>query len=78
MTDETDPTPPPRAADARAKPRCTLIHENGNVFSIVGRVRRALRNAGQADRAREFVDRAFAAKSYDEVLAMLDEYVDIR
>ena len=78
MTDEPNPTPPPRPANAHPKPRCTLLHEDGNVFNIVGRVRRALRNAGQSDRAREFVDRAFAAKSYDEVLAMLDEYVDVR
>ena len=78
MSDPSNDPTPRRDADPRPKPRCTLLHEDGNVFNIVGRVRRALRNAGQADRAREFVDRAFAARSYDEVLAMLDEYVDVR
>lgn len=63
---------------ARPKPRCVLLNRDGNVFTIIGRVRAALRSAGQADRAREFVERATAAKSYDEVLAMLDEFVDIR
>ncbi len=78
MSDGGSDTGAPRGADPRPKPRCVLLNEDGNVFNVVGCVRRALRNAGQADRAREFVERAFAAKSYDEVLAMLDEYVDIR
>ena len=33
------------------KPPCKLIGEDGNVFSIIGRVRRALTAAGQEDRA---------------------------
>jgi hypothetical protein len=61
-----------------AKPRCTLLREDGNVFGVIGRVRRALKNAGQAERATEFVQRAFAAKSYDEVLCLVMEYVDVR
>jgi hypothetical protein len=65
-------------SDERAlpKPRCRLIGGDGNVFHVIGRVRAALRNAGQTERARDFTERAFAAKSYDEVLAMLHEYVD--
>lgn len=78
MSEPTDDAAPLRAEDPRTKPRCALLGDDGNVFAVIGRVRRALRNAGQTDRAREFVDRAFAAKSYDEVLAMLPEYVDVR
>jgi hypothetical protein len=47
------------------------------VFSIVGRVKRALERDGQPDRAREFVRLAFASKSYDEVLALCLEYVEV-
>ena len=64
-------TPNPR------KPRCHLIETDGNVFSIIGRVRRALEQDGQHDPARKFVKRAFESKSYDEVLALCLEYVEI-
>ena len=47
------------------------------MFSIIGRVRRALEQAGQSDRAREFVKRAFASRAYDEVLALCLEYVEV-
>lgn len=60
------------------KPVAHLVGEDGNVFHVIGVVRRALRNAGQADRAREFVERASGARSYDEVLAMLHDYVEVR
>jgi len=60
------------------KPPCRLVGEDGNVFNVIGRVRRALNDAGQGDRAREFVRRAMAAQSYDEVLGLCWEYVDVR
>jgi hypothetical protein len=66
------PDPAPR------KPRCRLTGTDGNVFAVIGFVRRALRNAGQIERAREFVERAGAARSYDEVLRLCFEYVDVR
>jgi hypothetical protein len=47
------------------------------VFSIIGRVRRALEYDGQRNRAREFVKRAFLARSYEEVLVLCQEYVDV-
>jgi hypothetical protein len=59
------------------KPIVTLIGEDGNVFSIIGIVARALKKVGQADKAKEFTEKAFAAHSYDEVLAMLSEYVEV-
>jgi len=40
------------------------------VFAVIARVKRALEQDGQPDRAREFVKRAFESKSYDEVLAL--------
>lgn len=49
----------------------------GNVFSIIGRVKRAAEQDGQPDRAREFVKRAFASTSYYEVLALCLEYVRV-
>jgi len=58
------------------RPRCRLVGTDGNVFAIIGAVKRALRDAGQHEAASDFVQRAFRSKSYDEVLALLVEYVD--
>lgn len=58
------------------KPPCKLVGENGNAFNIIARVRRALLNDGQPERAQEWVDRATSAKSYDEVLQLVFAYVD--
>ena len=62
---------------APEKPACKLVGEDGNVFNVIGLVRRALVAAGQPDRATEFVRRAFAAGSYDAVLQLCFEYVEV-
>jgi len=60
------------------KPPCKLVGEDGNVFIVIGLVRRALLKAGQEAAAKEFVQRAFKARSYDEVLTLCMEFVDVR
>ncbi len=59
------------------KPKVKLTGEDGNVFSIIGRISGALKKAGQADKAKEFTDKAFAAGSYDEVLQLAMTYCDV-
>lgn len=59
------------------KPSCKLIGEDGNVFNVIGRVSRSLKNAGLKERADDFVKRAFSAKSYDEVLSLAMDYVEV-
>ncbi len=59
------------------KPKVKLTGEDGNVFSIIGRISGALTKAGQADKAKEFTDKAFAAGSYDEVLQLAMTYCDV-
>lgn len=54
-----------------------LSGEDGNAFSIIGRVSKALKRAGEAELAKEFTDKAFAAGSYDEILRLCMEYVDV-
>ena len=76
-TMDSDAGPDP-VGDSPAKPPCRLVGEDGNVFNVIGRVKRALKDAGQPDRAREFVQKAFGSKSYDEVLALCMDYVDVR
>ena len=59
------------------RPPCRLVGTDGNVFAIIGKVQQVLRNAGQHERATEFVRRAFAAGSYDAVLQLCFEYVEV-
>jgi N-formylglutamate amidohydrolase len=60
------------------KHRCRLIGENGNIFNLMGIVSKTLKEAGESEKAEEMIQRITnQAKSYDEALAMLMEYVDI-
>lgn len=59
------------------KPPCKLLGEDSNVFAIIGSVRKALKRAGQRERAEEFTKRATSSHSYDEVLNLLDDYVEV-
>ena len=59
------------------KPTCRLIGEDGNVFNLIGLTSRTLKEAGQRAEAKEFTERAFACHSYDAVLTLIGEYVDI-
>ncbi len=59
------------------KPSCQLVGTDGNVYSVIGNVCRALKQAGQHDSAAEFKTKAFASESYDAVLALCFEYVEV-
>ena len=58
------------------KPSVLLSGEDGNIFSIVGRCRRALKRAGQPDKADELSAKVTEAGSYDEALQIIMGYVD--
>lgn len=59
------------------KPDCKLTGTDGNVFAIIGRVSKVLEKAGQTDKALEFEKKAFACASYNEVLKLTNEYVEV-
>lgn len=58
-------------------PKCKLIGEDGNVFNIIGKVSRTLKDNGLEKEAKEFTEKAFHSTSYDEVLRLCMEYVDV-
>lgn len=61
------------------KPPCELVGKNGNIFSLMGIASRTLKEHGQREKASEMCDRIQTeAKSYDEALCILMEYVDVR
>ena len=59
------------------KPPCQLVGEDGNVFNVIGRVAKALRLAGQKNRADEWIERAMIQESYGAVLALANDYVEV-
>lgn len=59
-------------------PVCCLIGTDGNVFAIIGKVQCTLREAGQPERAAAFVARAFQSRSYDEVLQLCLDFVEVQ
>jgi len=75
---QRDAVPDTDRTQAGRKPACKLVGTDGNVFAVIGRVQRTLKAAGQPERASEFVRKAFQAKSYDEVLALCMDCVDVR
>jgi hypothetical protein len=59
------------------KPTVKLVGEDGNAFSIMGRVKKALRRAG-ADK--EYIDKYLSEATsgdYDNLLVVSMEYVNV-
>ena len=61
---------------AKTDVRVALVGEDGNAFAIIGRVSRALKQAGHRELASEFTSAAMRQKSYDDLLCLVLEYVD--
>ena len=59
------------------RPKCNLVGADGNVFAIIGTVSRTLKSSGQANKAKEFRSKATACRSYDDVLQLLQDYVEV-
>ena len=57
-------------------PKMKLIGQDGNIFAILGRASRLLKNAGQSDKAKKMCDRVTASQSYSEALNIVSEYVE--
>ena len=58
------------------KPKMQLIGQDGNIFAIMGRASRLLKNAGQSDKAKEMRDRVVSCDSYQKALNIISEYVE--
>lgn len=52
-----------------------LIGEDGNIFAILGRATRLLRESGQGEQAQEMIRRVYQSDSYEQALAIISEYV---
>ena len=74
MTPSFEKIPKPEKNSLR--PKMPLIGQDGNIFVIMGRASRLLKNAGQSDNAKEMCDRVTASQSYSEALNIVSEYVE--
>lgn len=64
--------------DKKIKPKCALIGEDGNIFHLMGMASRTLKRNGMSEEATEMCNRITGgAKSYDEALMILQDYVEI-
>lgn len=62
----------------KQKKKCALIGEDGNIFNLMGIASRTLKRNGMREEATEMCNRITdGAKSYDEALCIIGEYVDI-
>jgi len=60
-----------------SKPICKLVGVDSNVFNIIGVVVKSLKKVGLVEEAKEFTKKAFNSGSYDEVLRLVEDYVEI-
>lgn len=60
------------------KPKCALIGEDGNIFVLMGIASRTLKHNKMNEEAQEMCNKiSTEAKSYDEALMIIGEYVEI-
>ena len=58
------------------KPKMNLLGEDGNIYAILGRASRLLRQNGQSSEAEQMYFRVTSSNSYDEALRIISEYVE--
>lgn len=58
------------------KPSMRLEGQDGNIFNILGRASRLLKEAGQKGQADEMFRRVTSSGSYEEALHIISEYVE--
>lgn len=61
--------------EKKKKPVCKLKSTDGNVFSIIAKVRLTLKRAGMKEEAEEFSKEAFNCNCYDDVLVLVHKYI---
>lgn len=59
------------------KPTSKIVGEDGNIFSILGRVGRTLKENGKAEQVKEVSERVMASGSCGEALQIIMEYVEV-
>ena len=58
------------------RPQMNLVGEDGNIFAILGRATRLLKEHGMEDEAKEMTKRVCSSHSYEKALHIISEYVE--
>lgn len=56
------------------KVRISMQTPEGNIFNLLGVARKMLKKAGKKKEASEMIERAMKARSYKEVVKVINEY----
>ena len=67
---------PAKAPPVPKRPKMKLAGMDGNIFSILGRAARLLRENGQPEQAKEMADRVYQSGDYRQALSIISEYVE--
>ena len=73
---ELDPVGTQEISPPAQRPKMRLQGQNGNIFAILGRAARLLRENRQPAQAREMTDRVCRSGSYEKALHIISEYVE--
>lgn len=58
------------------RPKMKLVGQNGNIFAILGRASRLLKENGQPQQAKEMSSRVYQSGDYYKALNIISEYVE--
>lgn len=70
------PAEPAKESPVPKRPKMKLAGMDGNIFSILGRAARLLRENGQPEQAKEMSDRVYQSGDYRQALSIISEYVE--
>ena len=74
--EQMQPTEPEKEQSAFKRPNMKLAGQDGNIFAILGRASRLLKENGQPDQAKEMCDRVYQSGDYYKALNIISEYVE--
>ena len=59
----------------KEKPLCPIIGANGNIFNLLALAKRSIYQAGEKQSINEMIERVCNTDSYEDALAIIDEYI---
>ncbi len=65
-----------KASPVPNRPKMKLVGEDGNIFAILGRASKLLRENGQPEKVKEMSDRVYQSGNYYQALHIISEYVE--
>ena len=74
--EQVQPAEPKKEQSAFKRPKMKLVGQDGNIFAILGRASRLLKENGQPQLAKEMSSRVYQSGDYYKALNIISEYVE--